>query len=66
MKDVGFNFEDHVCNWCHDLLTMAYLLENTAILSAKGGTFGCILWDISRNDGLKRLHSSVLEDKGVL
>ena len=39
------------------------LLENTAILSAKGGTFGCILWDINRNDGLKRLHSSVLEDK---
>ena len=42
---------------------MAYLLENTAILSAKGGTFGCILWDINRNNGLKRLHSSVLEDK---
>ena len=37
-KDVGFKFEEHVCNGCHDLLTMAHLLKNTAILSAKGTT----------------------------
>ena len=65
-KDVGFKFEEHVCNRGHDLLTMAYLLENTAILSANGATFRCILWSISRNEGLRRLNSSVLEDKGVL
>ena len=23
-KDVGFQFEEHVCNKSHDLLTMAY------------------------------------------
>ena len=33
----------HVCNGCHDLLTTAYSLENTAILSAKRATFRCIL-----------------------
>ena len=60
-KDVGFKFEEHVCNGCHDLLTMAYSLENIAILSAKGATFRCILWGISRNEGLRRLNSSVLE-----
>ena len=38
-KDVGFKFEEHVCNGCHDLLTMAHLLENIAILSVKGATF---------------------------
>ena len=65
-KDVGFKFEEHVCNGCHDLLTMAYGLENIAILSAKGATFRCILWGISRNEGLRRLNNSVLEDKGVL
>ena len=42
-KDVGFKFEEHVCNGCHDLLTMAYMLENIAILSAKGATLRCIL-----------------------
>ena len=65
-KDVGFKFEEHVYNGCHDLLTMDYSLENIAILSAKGTTFSCILWGISRNEGLKRLNSSVLENKGVL
>ena len=65
-KDVGFKFEEHVCNGCHDLLTMAYSLENIAILSAKGATFRCILWGISRNEGLRRLNDSVLQGKGVL
>ena len=26
-KDVGFKFEEHVCNKCHNLLTMAYSLK---------------------------------------
>ena len=38
-KDAGFKFEEHVCNGCHDLLTIAYLLENIVILNAKGATF---------------------------
>ena len=52
-KDVGFKFEKHVCNGCHDLLTMAYSLKNIAILSAKGVTFRCLLMGISKNEGLK-------------
>ena len=63
---VGFKFEEHFCNGCHDLFTMAYSLENIAILSAKGATFRCILWGISRNEGLRILNKSVLEDNGVL
>ena len=62
-NDVGFKFEEH---GCHDLLTIAYSLENIAILNAKEATFRCILWGISRNEGLRRLNSSVLEDKDVL
>ena len=65
-KDIGFKFEEHVCNGCHDRLKTAYSLENIAILNAKEATFRCILWGISKNEGLRRLNSSVLEDKGVL
>ena len=65
-KDVGFKFEKHVCNKCHDLLTMAYSLKDIAILSAKGVTFRCILMGISKNEGLKRLNNSVTYDRGVL
>ena len=45
---------------------MAYGLGNIAILSTKGVTFRCILSGISRNKALRRLNSSVSEDKGVL
>ena len=65
-KDVGFKFEQHVCNGCQDLLTMAYSLENIAILSPKGAIPRCIFWGNSRNEALRRLYSSVLENKGVL
>ena len=65
-KDVGFKFEEHVCNRCHDLLMMAYSLKNIVILSAKGATFKCLLMGISKNEALKKLNNSVAYDKGVL
>ena len=65
-EDIGFKFEEHVCNECHDLLTMAHSLKNIGILSAKGATFGCLLMGISKNEALKRLDNSVTYDRGVL
>ena len=65
-KDIGFKSEEHVCNGCHDLLTMAYSLKNIAILSAKGATFRCLLMGISKNEALKKLNNSVTYDGGVL
>ena len=65
-KDAGFKFEEHVCNGCHNLLTMAYSLKNIAILSAKEATFRCLLMGISKNETLKKLNNSVTYDRGVL
>ena len=45
-KDVGFKFEKHVCNGCHDLLMIAHSLKNMAILNAKASTFRCLLMGI--------------------
>ena len=63
---IGFKFEEHICNKCHDLLTIAYSLKDMAILNAKGATFRCTLMGISKNEGLKRLNNSVTYDRGVL
>ena len=52
-KDVGFKFEEHVCNGCHGLSTMAYSLKNIAILRAKRATFRCLVMGISKNEALK-------------
>ena len=60
-KDVGFKFEPHVCNKCHDVLMTAYELKNIAILVLILGVF-CILWGISKDETVNRLNNSVLED----
>ena len=65
-KDIGFKFEERVCNRCHDLLTMVYFLKNVAILSAKGATFRCLLMGINKNEALKKLNNSVIYGRGVL
>ena len=65
-KEIGFKFEEHVCNKCHDLLAIAYSLKDIAILNAKGNTYRCILMGISKNEGLKRLNNSMTYDRGVL
>ena len=65
-KDFRFKFEEHVCNGCHDLSTMAYSLKHIAILSAKGATFRCLLMGISKNETLNKLNNSVAYDRGVL
>ena len=65
-EDVGFKFEEHVCNRCHVLLTMAHLLKHIAILSAKGTTFRCLLMSTSKNEALIKLNNSVTYDRGVL
>ena len=65
-KDIGFKFEEHVCNKCHDLLTMTNSLNDIAILSAKGATFRCTLMGINKNEVLKWLNNSVTRDRGVL
>ena len=64
-KDVGFKCEEHVCNRCHELLTMAHSFKNIAILRTKGNTFRFLLMGISKNKALKRLNNSVACDRGV-
>ena len=65
-KDMGLKFEEHVCNKCHDLLTIACSLKDITILNAKGNTYRFILMGISKNEGLKILNNLVTYEKGVL
>ena len=65
-KNIGFKFEKYVCNKYHDILMTAYTLKNIAILNLRGATFRCFLWGIIKDEGLRRINNSVLEDKDVL
>ena len=59
-KDVGFKFEPHVCNKCHDVLMTAYELKNITILNVKGVDFRCILSGSTKNEAVNRLNNSML------
>ena len=60
--DVVFKFEEHVCNGCHYLLTMAYSLKNIVIL----WYFRSLWMGISKNEALKELNNSVTYAREVL
>ena len=58
-ENVGFKFEAHVCNKCHDGLMTAYELKNIAILNVKGVDYRCFLWDVRKNDATDILNNSI-------
>ena len=62
-KDVGYKFELHVCNKCHDVLMSAYELKNIGILNVKGVDHRYILWGISKDEAVNILNNSVLKEK---
>ena len=41
---------------------MAYELKNTAMLNAKGVDYRCVLWGVTKNDGITMLDNSKLDD----
>ena len=52
---IGFKFEPHVCNKCHNIFIIAYERKHIAMFNVKGVDFRCILWDISRDEAVNRL-----------
>ena len=65
-KDVGFKFEPHFSNKCHDILMTAYELKEIKVLNTKGINYRCVLWGITKNEAVIRFNKSALEEKGVL
>ena len=60
-KNVGYKFERHVRNKCHDVLLTAYELKNIAILNVRGVDNRYLLWGISKNDAVSILNNSGLK-----
>ena len=65
-QDVGFKFEPHFSNKCHDILMTAYELKEIKVLNTKGTNYRCVLWGITKNEAVIRSNKSALEEKGVL
>ena len=65
--DRNINYEDYACNGCHNLLMIAYSLDNIFILRVNDVSFRYILLGISRNEALKRLNNANnLSKRGIV
>ena len=65
-KDIGYKYEPHVCNKCHDLLMVVYDLTNFLILNIKGVDYRCYVFNMSRSDAINLLNNSCLDNKEIL
>ena len=65
--DKNFNYEQYLCNGCHDLMIKAMSFKNVAIVSNKGNDYRIHFYYISKNDVITLMTNSKLNDKnGVL
>ena len=66
-KDIGFKYQNYLCNGCHDLMQKAMSFDNVAILYIKGSAYRIHFRCISKDDVINIMNGSNLDDKrGVL
>ena len=65
LKDIGYKYQPHVYNECHDLSMVVYDLNDFMILNIKGIDYRCYVFGMSRGDAITLLNTSMLDNKGV-
>ena len=57
----GFEFQDSVCNGCHDLVSVN--ISDIVVIPIKNVDYRCIMHKISKSEAINLLENSVLEDR---
>ena len=60
-KDIGFKYEPHLCNGCHDLMQKAMSFNDVAIV--KENACRTHFWYMSKNNAISIINTSNLVDK---
>ena len=58
----GLNFQDSVCDVCHDLTMFCLNISDFVIITVKGVDYHCINHYISKSEAMHLLETSVLDD----
>ena len=66
LKDIGYKYEQYVCNGCHDLSMMVYDLYDLMILNMESVDYRCFVFNMSKNGVSKFLNNSCLDNKDIL
>ena len=62
-KEIGFEYEKHLCNGCHDLMQKAMSFNNIAIVYVKGSAYRIYFWYMSKDDAINIMNGSNLINK---
>ena len=57
-----FNFQDSVCNGCHDLMMLSLNISDIAIIAVKGVDYHCISHSINKSEVIHLLEYFVFDD----
>ena len=60
----GFEFQDSVCNGCHDLTMLSVNISSIAINTVKNVDYRCIIHNNSKPQAINLSKNSVIEDFG--
>ena len=52
LKGIGFKYEPHLCNGCHDLIQKATSFNDAAIVYIRIHSYRIHFWYMSKNDGI--------------
>ena len=61
-----FEFQDYVCNGCHDLAMLCLNIGDITIITVKNVYYPCIIHNISKSEAINLLKNSVLKDRGYI
>ena len=62
----GLEFQDSVCNGCHDLTTLSVNISNITIITVKYGDYRCLIHSISKSEAIDLLKTSIFKDRGYI
>ena len=61
--DKNFNYQQYLCNGCHNLMQEAMSFNNVSIVSVKGNDYRIHFWYIDKDDAISIMRNSNLMDK---
>ena len=62
-KDIGFKYENYLCNDCYDLMQKAISFNDIAIAYVKGNACRIHFWYMTKDDAINIINGSNLVDK---
>ena len=62
-KDIGFKYENYLCNDCYDLMQKATSFNDIAIAYVKGNSCKIHFWYMTKDDAINIINGFNLVDK---